>query len=101
MHAVGGTLGAIITGVLVTSSVNGNLTAVNTLANPELVKYVAEGGLWIAQLKAAALTLVMALVGTVILTFIVKAVVGLRPSEEVEREGLDIHEHGEEGYTAA
>jgi Amt family ammonium transporter len=101
VHAVGGTLGAIITGVLATSSVNGNLTSANTLASPALVKYVAEGGLVIAQLKAAALTLVLALVGTVILTFIVKAVVGLRPTEEVEREGLDIHEHGEEGYTAA
>jgi Amt family ammonium transporter len=42
----------------------------------------------------------MALVGTFILTFVVKAVVGLRPTEEVEREGLDIHEHGEEGYAA-
>jgi ammonium transporter, Amt family len=101
VHAVGGTLGAIITGVLATSTVNGNLTAVNTLASPELVRLVAEGGLVGAQLKAAAITLVMALVGTVVLAFIVKAIVGLRPSEEIEREGLDIHEHGEEGYTAA
>jgi Amt family ammonium transporter len=101
VHAVGGTLGAIITGVLATASVNGNLTAANTLVNPELAKAVAEGGLVWVQLKAAALTLVLALVGTVVLTFVVKAVVGLRPSEEVEREGLDIHEHGEEGYTAA
>jgi Amt family ammonium transporter len=100
VHAVGGTLGSIITGVLATSSVNANLTAANTLANPALVKYVAEGGLVIAQLKAAVVTLGMALVGTVVLTFIVKAVVGLRPTEEVEREGLDIHEHGEEGYAA-
>ena len=101
VHAVGGTLGAIITGVLATSEVNANLTAANTLVNPELVKMVAEGGLWIAQLKAALVTLVLALVSTVILAFVVKAVVGLRPTEEVEREGLDIHEHGEEGYTAA
>jgi ammonium transporter, Amt family len=98
VHAVGGTLGALMTGVLATASVNGNLTAVNTLASPELVKYVAEGGLVVAQIKAAAITLVMALVGTVVLGFLVKAVVGLRPTEEVEREGLDIHEHGEEGY---
>ena len=79
---------------------NGNLTAANTLASPALVKYVAQGGLVVAQLKAAAVTLALALIGTVILTVIVKAVVGLRPTEEVEREGLDIHEHGEEGYAA-
>ena len=46
------------------------------------------------------LALVLALVGTLVLTFIVKALIGLRPTEEVEREGLDIHEHGEEGYAA-
>jgi Amt family ammonium transporter len=100
VHAVGGTLGSIITGVLATSDVNGNLTAANTLVNPELARMVAEGGLVVAQLKAAIVTLILALVGTVVLTLVVKAVVGLRPTEEVEREGLDIHEHGEEGYAA-
>jgi Amt family ammonium transporter len=101
VHAVGGTLGAIITGVLATSSANGNLTSANTLANPELVRLVAHGGLVVAQLKAAVVTLILALAGTVVLAYVVKAVVGLRPAEEVEREGLDIHDHGEEGYTAA
>jgi len=100
VHAVGGTLGAIITGVLVTATVNGNLTSANTLANPELVARVAAGSLVVAQLKAAIVTLILALVGTVVLTFVTKAVTGLRPTEEVEREGLDIHEHGEEGYAA-
>jgi Amt family ammonium transporter len=101
VHAVGGTLGAIITGVLVTSTVNGNLTAANTLANPELVRMVKDGGLWMAQVKAALLTLVLSVAATFVLAFVVKAVVGLRPSEEVERDGLDIHEHGEEGYSVA
>jgi Amt family ammonium transporter len=101
VHAVGGTLGAILTGVLATASVNGNLTTANTLVNPELARMVAEGGLWMAQLKAALVTLVLALVGTTALAYLVKAVVGLRPTEEVEREGLDIVEHGEEGYTTA
>ena len=40
-------------------------------------------------------------VGTTIIAFVVKAVVGLRPSEEVETAGLDLNEHGEEGYHAA
>lgn len=100
VHAVGGSLGAILTGLLATSSVNANLTTANTLVNPELARLVAQGGLVVAQLKAGAVTLVLALVGTLVLTFIVKALIGLRPTEEVEREGLDIHEHGEEGYAA-
>ena len=38
------------------------------------------------------------MVGTVVITLIVKAVIGLRPTAEVETVGLDISEHGEEGY---
>jgi Amt family ammonium transporter len=41
---------------------------------------------------------VLAIVGTVVIAYIVKAVVGLRVSEEVETVGLDLSEHGEEGY---
>ncbi len=44
--------------------------------------------------------LALAVVGTLVIAFIVKAVVGLRPSEEVETVGLDLSEHGEEGYHA-
>jgi len=101
VHAVGGTLGAILTGVLATASVNGNLTTANTLVNPELARLVQQGGLVGAQLKAVGLTLILALAGTTILAFITKVLVGLRPSPEVEREGLDIAEHGEQGYSAA
>ena len=101
VHAVGGTLGAILTGVLATASVNGNLTTANTLVNPELARLVQQGGLVGAQLKAVGVTLVLALAGTTILAFITKVLVGLRPSPEVEREGLDIAEHGEQGYSAA
>jgi Amt family ammonium transporter len=39
-------------------------------------------------------------VATAIIAYIVKAVIGLRPSEEAERQGLDISEHGEEGYVS-
>jgi Amt family ammonium transporter len=42
----------------------------------------------------------MAIVGTVIIAYVVKAVVGLRPTEDVETAGLDLAEHGEEGYHA-
>jgi len=54
--------------------------------------------LWLEQLKAIGLTLVLAVVGTTIIAYIVKAVIGLRPAPDEEREGLDITDHGEEGY---
>jgi Amt family ammonium transporter len=99
VHAVGGTLGALVTGILATPTVNGNLTDVNTYAKDNgLAKLVAEGGLIFEQIKAIGITLVLSIVGTVIIAYIVKAVVGLRPTEEVEVAGLDLAEHGEEGY---
>jgi Amt family ammonium transporter len=98
VHAVGGTLGALLTGFLATTnSGNANLTGDPAKANG-LAKLVTDGGLWIEQLKAMGITIVMAVVATVVLAYIIKAVVGLRPSPDVEREGLDISEHGEEGY---
>jgi Amt family ammonium transporter len=99
VHAVGGTLGAMLTGLLATSSVNGNLTDANTYAKDNgLAKLVADGGLFMEQLKAIGITLVLSIVATIVIAYIVKAVVGLRPSEEVEVAGLDLAEHGEEGY---
>jgi ammonium transporter, Amt family len=90
VHAVGGTLGAFMTGILATADVNSNL-ATN-------LKDIVGKTLWIEQLKAIGVTLALAVVGTTIIAYIVKALVGLRPSEEVETVGLDLAEHGEEGY---
>ena len=99
IHAVGGTLGAILTGVLATSSVNGNLTDVNAAAAKNgLAKLVADGGLLGQQLMAVGITLVISIVGTAIIAMVVKAIIGLRPSPESETAGLDISDHGEEGY---
>jgi Amt family ammonium transporter len=44
--------------------------------------------------------LVLAVVGTVIIGYLVRAVIGLRPVPEIETAGLDLSEHGEEGYHA-
>ena len=85
VHGVGGTLGALLTGVLATKDAN---PIVEGLAN----------GLLVNQLKAIGITLVWSVVATAIIAYIVKAVVGLRPTEEVETVGLDLAEHGEEGY---
>jgi Amt family ammonium transporter len=99
VHAVGGTLGALLTGLLATSTVNGNLTDANTYAKANgLAKRVAEGGLAGQQIMAILITLVLSVVMTAIIAFALKAVLGLRPTPEVETGGLDINEHGEEGY---
>ncbi|WP_414664131.1 ammonium transporter [Horticoccus sp. 23ND18S-11] len=90
VHAVGGTLGAFITGVFATPAVNGNL-------NTNLKDIVGKT-LWLEQVKAIALTLVLSVVATVIIAYIIKAVMGLRPTPDAEQEGLDLTDHGEEGY---
>ena len=112
VHAIGGTIGAFLTGVLANPSVNSN-TANNLadvgnkmdMANPAtqngLAQAIANHTQWIAQVEAIGVTLVLAIVGTAVIAFIVKAVVGLRPDEEVETVGLDLAEHGEEGYHGA
>jgi Amt family ammonium transporter len=85
VHGVGGTLGAILTGIMADEKAN------------SVVGGLKEGLLG-AQLKAVLLTIVWSVVATAIIAYIVKAVVGLRPTEEVEINGLDLAEHGEEGY---
>jgi Amt family ammonium transporter len=90
VHAVGGTLGALLTGFFATPAVNANLST--------NLKDVVGKTLWIEQIKAIGITLVLASVATVIIALIVKALVGLRPSVEAEQEGLDLSDHGEEGY---
>jgi ammonium transporter, Amt family len=94
VHAVGGTLGALLTGIFAKASVNSNLST-------NLKDKLTDGSfqpLAIEQLKAMAFTIVLAIVGTIVIALIVKAVVGLRPTVEGEQEGLDLSDHGEEGY---
>jgi Amt family ammonium transporter len=100
VHAIGGTIGAFLTGVLATaSSGNANITDAGAAAKANgLAKLVANGGLWVEQLKAICITLALAVIGTVVIAYAIKLVMGLRPSEDVEIAGLDISEHGEEGY---
>ena len=90
VHAVGGTLGAFLTGILATTDVNDNL-ATN-------LKNIVGHTLWLEQLKAMGLTIVLAVVGTTVIAYALKLVTDLRPTREVESQGLDIAEHGEEGY---
>lgn len=97
VHGIGGTLGAILTGFLADPAVNSNLTGAYAQQNG-LAKLVTEGGLVGAQIKAAALTIVLSVVATAVIALALKAVLGLRPTPEEESVGLDLSDHGEAGY---
>ena len=92
VHAVGGTIGVILAGVFASVNANPNL-------NNDWIKSLVGQSLWLEQLKAAVLVLLWSVVATVILAFLTKAILGsLRPAVETETVGLDLAEHGEEGY---
>ena len=91
----------ILTGLLATSKVNGNLSVTdpaNYATTNGLAKLVAEGGLLGQQLKAVVITLLLSVIGTIVIATVVKIIVGLRPTPEAESQGLDITDHSEEGY---
>src|SRR6476660_6735536 len=102
IHAVGGRLGAFLTGIFATASVNPNLSlttagSLNPATQNGLARIVGHT-LWIEQLKAILITIVLAVVGSAIIGAIVRGVIGLRIAPEIERQGLDVNQHGEEGY---
>ncbi|MGA3007196.1 MAG: ammonia channel protein, partial [Opitutaceae bacterium] len=102
VHAVGGTIGALLTGFLAVPAMLADGRVNPGAVNPNLASnvdiFIQRHVLWLEQLKAIGLTLALAVAGTVVLAYLVKPIVGLRPLPEVERQGLDINEHGEEGY---
>jgi Amt family ammonium transporter len=89
VHAVGGTLGAFLTGLFASASVNPNLD--------KLIGRV----LWLEQLKAIGITIALAVIATTLIGLCVNIFIGLRIAPDIERQGLDINEHGEEGYYIA
>ncbi|HEY5962254.1 MAG TPA: ammonium transporter [Polyangiaceae bacterium] len=90
VHAIGGTLGAFVTGIFASTEANPNL-ATN-------LKDIVGKTLWLEQLKAMGLTMTIAIGVTVVLGYSLKATIGLRPSREDEETGLDLTDHGERGY---
>ena len=99
--AVGGTLGAF-SPVSLRGSVNSNLSlstagSLNPATQNGLARIVGHA-LWIEQLKAIVITITLAVVGSALIGALVRGVIGLRTPPEIERQGLDINEHGEEGY---
>jgi len=91
VHGVGGIVGALLTGVLAA----GALSATEAL--PEGLTGLLEGnpGQLMIQVYATAATMIYSAVASLILLKIVDAIVGLRVSEEAERDGLDLSLHGE------
>lgn len=97
VHGAGGTLGALLTGVFAVSAVNPIFKDAqgNTLASG-----LIEGNAYqlLNQLVGVAIAWVLAIVGTLIILKLVDVTIGLRVSEEEETQGLDLSQHGEEGY---
>lgn len=96
VHGVGGTLGAVLTGVFATRQV-ADPVLVSAGGNPVgLVD--GNSSLLIGQLVAVGVTWGLAMVGTFILLKILDATMGLRVKRDHEMQGLDLSQHGEEGY---
>ncbi|AKH43461.1 Ammonia channel precursor [Croceibacterium atlanticum] len=87
IHGVGGIVGAVGTGIVYSPALGG----------PGGDDFVMATQVWI-QIKAVLVAIVWAGVGTVIAGSIAKVLTGLRVSDKVETEGLDIAEHGERAY---
>jgi Amt family ammonium transporter len=96
VHAVGGILGALLTGVFNAPSLGGPGFVNNWFEMKPGFESIA-GQLWI-QTKAVGVTIIWSAVVAFIAYKIADLVVGLRVPEEQEREGLDITSHGESAY---
>jgi Amt family ammonium transporter len=93
VHGAGGTIGAILTGVFATSVINPVYGAGKPTGWIE-----GNGHQVLNQLAGVAIAWVLSIVGTLVLLKLVDMVIGLRVTREDEIEGLDVTQHGEEGY---
>ncbi len=93
VHGAGGTMGAILTGIFANSVINPIFGAGKPTGllegNPHQL---------LNQIVGIAIAWVLSIVGTLVILFVVDKVLGLRLDEESERIGLDLSQHGEEGY---
>ena len=97
IHCVGGIIGAIGTGIVAAPSLGGQGWFDYTQF-PSVAGEYDMAGQVITQIKAVLVTLVLSGGVSAVLFLGLKATIGLRPSKEVEAEGLDINEHGERAY---
>ncbi|MCA9229928.1 MAG: ammonium transporter [Planctomycetales bacterium] len=94
VHGVGGTLGAVLTGVFATR-------ACWDIAEGQPLGILEQGSVMPGQLVAIGVTWIFSIVATFVILKVLDAVMGLRVSEKSEVLGLDLSEHGEEGYILA
>jgi ammonium transporter, Amt family len=99
IHCIGGIVGALATGLLVNPDLGGTGIP-DYLSKPGELAVGAYDLVFqiTAQAKAVGLTLLWSGIGSLIIFKLVDLIVGLRPVEEKEREGLDITDHGERAY---
>ena len=97
VHGAGGTVGALLTGVFASSFVN---PIFKDASGNVLPSGAIQGNFHqiLNQLMGVAIAWVIAIVGTLVILKIVDLAIGLRVAEEDEAEGLDLTQHGEEGY---
>jgi Amt family ammonium transporter len=95
VHCIGGILGALGTGILAAPSLGG--TGVFDYTTGKVADYDMMAQM-ITQAKTVCLTLVWSGVGTIVILLVLRVIVGLRPSADQEREGLDLVDHGERAY---
>ncbi|HET9870052.1 MAG TPA: ammonia channel protein, partial [bacterium] len=87
VHGIGGTWGAIATGIFAVKAINGSSGWLD--GNPAQM---------LIQLKTVGFTAIFSLFGTAVLYFLVEKTIGLKASVKEEELGLDLSQHGEEGY---
>ena len=96
VHGAGGTMGAILTGIFANSVINPIYGAGKATGLLE-----GNGRQLVNQIIGIAIAWTLSIVGTTIILFVVDKTIGLRVDEETERIGLDLSQHGEEGYDLA
>ena len=97
VHGAGGTLGALLTGIFAASVIN---PIFKDAQGNVLPSGLLEGNArqLLNQFVGVAIAWVLAIVGTLVILKVVDLTIGLRVSEEDEVQGLDLSQHGEEGY---
>lgn len=99
VHAIGGILGAIATGILASPDLGGSgiLDYVSKPGEAIVAPYDMVAQVYI-QAKAVGFTILWCGIGSAVIYLLVNLIVGLRPTQDKEREGLDITDHGERAY---
>ena len=97
VHGIGGIWGAIATGIFAAPSLGGQGLIDWIKGTPDPAPYSIMGQTWI-QLQAVLTAVILSAVVSFVVLKIIQAVIGLRVTEEEEREGLDVSSHGETAY---